>query len=62
MSKSYSIKKWMLLNMDRFVDPQTGEVNCTSMVETWDIECANGDATLDPDHEAWDIAVQVSDM
>ena len=57
----YEIKKWMLLNADRFLDKQTNELNTTLMVETWDLECASGKDTLDSDHIAWSIAVDVSE-
>ncbi len=38
-----------------------GEVNCTELVEAWDSECASGGDTLDSDHVAWTIAVEVAD-
>lgn len=58
----YEIKKWMLLNADRFIDKSTNEIDFTQMVEAWDNECDNGKATLDSDHIAWSIAVDVSDL
>ncbi len=57
MSKS-QIRKWMRTNAKRFVE--SGEVNCTQLIEAWDDECADGETTLDLDHIAWDIAVDVS--
>lgn len=54
-----AIKKWMSANAGRFVD-ECREVNCTAMVEAWDREESTGDTTLDPDHPAWDIAVEVA--
>lgn len=53
------IRAWMNRNVGRFVDPRTGEVDCTSMVEAWDRETGDGGRTLDPDHPAWDVAVRV---
>lgn len=55
-----SIKRWMRANLDEHRDPKTGEVNLTELVEAWDRECADGGATLDPDHIAWEIAAEVS--
>lgn len=54
------IKKWMLLNVERFID-ECREVDCTKMVETWDIECDSGAATLDENHIAWDVAIEVAE-
>jgi hypothetical protein len=53
-----AIRIWMKANANQFTDRQTGELNTTALVEAWDIECANGSATLDPNHPAWDIASQ----
>ena len=56
------IRLWMKRNAPRFVVPSTGEVCCTTMVETWDQECATGRDTLDdPIHPAWDIAMMVAE-
>ena len=55
------IKKWMLLNIERFIDI-CGEVDCTGMVEAWDIECDNGKATLDENHIAWEVAIVVKEQ
>lgn len=60
MSTKKEIAKWMISNVDRFVDKRTGEVDCTTMVETWDRETQDGGVTTDPDHEAWDVAVHVA--
>lgn len=54
------IHTWMTLNVAYFVD-ECGEVNCTQMVEEWDSRFAGGEATLDSDHPAWDIAVKVAE-
>lgn len=55
------IRKWMRANVHHFVD-SCNEVNCTVMVETYDIECASGNDTLaDTDHPAWDIAVEIGE-
>jgi hypothetical protein len=32
----------------------------TRMVETWDIETQDGGVTTDPDHVAWEVAVEVA--
>lgn len=53
------IKRWMWRNVERFLD-SCGEVNATAMVEAWDHECSTGEATLDSEHEAWTIAVDVA--
>lgn len=54
------IREWMIENVESFRDPITDEVGCTEMVEVWDFECASGDDTLDSDHPAWYIAVEVA--
>lgn len=59
-SSKAPIRRWMLANVDRFIDRRTGEIDCTSMVETWDNETQNGGVTTDPDHIAWDVAVEVA--
>lgn len=56
-----AIRHWMRANADRFVDRRTGEVDCTRMVEAWDHETQDGGVTTDPDHEAWAVAVEVSE-
>lgn len=60
MTDIEEIRKWMKANVSEYVD-ECGEVNCTEMVEAWDAECGSGEDTLDPDHPAWDIAVEVSE-
>lgn len=54
------IKVWMNNRKEEFRDPKTGEINLTELVESWDAECSTGDATLDPDHIAWEIALEVA--
>ena len=54
------ISAWMARNADRFVDRRTGEVNLTALVEAWDRETQDGGVTTDPDHVAWEIAVDVA--
>ena len=53
------IAHWMRAHKAEHVDRLTGEVNLTALVEEWDRACADGGATLDRDHIAWDIAVEV---
>ncbi len=53
------IRAWMFRNVEQFVD-ECGEVNCTRMVEAWDDECASGEVTLDIEHVAWEVAVDVA--
>ena len=48
-------------NLHRFIDLKTDEPDLTEMVEIWDIEESNGEATLDNDHPAWTIAFEVSE-
>ena len=55
------IARWMRDHVVDHVDGVTGEVNCTALVEEWDRECAGGGATLDPDHVAWEVAVEVAE-
>lgn len=57
-----AIAAWMRANLDAHIDPQTGELNCTALVEAWDIEKSTGGVTLDPNHPAWEIAVKVADQ
>lgn len=53
-----AIKRWMQANVGDHID-ECGEVDYTGLVEAWDNECGGGDATLDADHPAWEIATQV---
>lgn len=53
-----AIRAWMVCHADGHRDPRTGEVNMTSIVEAWDAACADGGATLDPDHPAWEVATE----
>jgi hypothetical protein len=53
------IRKWMKLHLYNYVD-ECDEVNTTKMVEEWDASCGSGEETLNPDHIAWDIAVEVA--
>lgn len=55
------IRKWMTQHVGEFVDPRTGEVNCTALTEAWDSAESTGEATLDSDHIAWEIAVDVGE-
>ena len=57
--KECAIRSWMRANLKRFRD-ECGNVNTTALVEAWDVECSSGEATLDTEHPAWDIAVIVS--
>ena len=50
----------MEANKADHIDPKTGELNWTTLVEAWDGACADGGATLDPDHIAWEIAVSIA--
>lgn len=61
MADERAIRSWMRAHAREFADPRTGEINCTALVEEWDRSCADGGATLDPDHPAWEIAVEVAD-
>ena len=54
-----SIRRWMLAHKEEHRDRLTGELNLTEMVEAWDRACADGGATLDPDHIAWDVAASL---
>ena len=54
-----SIRRWMLAHKEVYRDRRTGELNLTEMVEAWDRVCADGGATLDPDHLAWDVAASL---
>lgn len=53
------IAGWMRLHMDEHRDG-CGHVNLTALVEDWDRECSTGGATLDSNHPAWEIAVEVA--
>ena len=60
-SGTLAILRWMRNNVEDYIDTQTGEINCTSMVEAWDSEESTGSATLDdPQHIAWDVAATVA--
>lgn len=56
----YEIKQWMLLNLDRFIDPKTKELNSTALTEAWDQETQDGTQTLDPDHMAWEVDAEIA--
>lgn len=60
MATKAEIRNWMKSNLADYID-ECDEVNCTAMVEAWDRECADGGATLDPNHIAWEIAVEVAE-
>lgn len=55
-----SIRRWMEDNIDEHIDLRTGEADLTGLVEDWDRTCADGAATLDEGHPAWDIAIDVA--
>jgi hypothetical protein len=54
------IARWMRRELERFIDPRTGEANLTALVEAWDQDQGDG-STTDPDHDAWDVAVIVAE-
>lgn len=54
-----AIRAWMTRNKEDYRDGRTGEINTTAMVEGWDRACADGGATLDSDHIAWDVATTI---
>ena len=58
--KELEIRDWMRRHVEEFEDVRTGEIDCTAMVETWDVEEGTGEETLDEFHPAWDIAVDVA--
>lgn len=60
MSTTDQIRRWMKIFVGNYVD-ECNEVDCTKMVEDWDSLCGTGEETIDPDHIAWDIAVEVAD-
>jgi hypothetical protein len=55
------IRTWMRTHRGDHADRKTNEVDCTALVEAWDHQQSTGMATLDPDHIAWDIAVEVAE-
>jgi hypothetical protein len=61
IATAHEIAKWMHRNVERFLEPHTGEVDCTTMVEAWDVECADSEATLDEGHIAWEVAIDVKE-
>ncbi len=54
-------KNWMRNHCSEYRDNTTGEVNYTLLVEAWDSERSDGESTLDPNHPAWDWAIEVSE-
>lgn len=54
-----AIRAWMTRNKEDYRDGRTGEINLTALVEGWDCACADGGATLDSDHIAWDVATTI---
>lgn len=57
-----AIKRWMVRHVLDHINPLTNEVNLTTLVEDWDRSESTAQATLGPNHIAWDIAVEVSEM
>lgn len=57
-----AIRAWMLRHVEEYRDQRTSEVNMTDLVQGWDIACADGGATLDSDHIAWEIAADVAEQ
>ena len=55
------IRSWMLANAHKHIDPKTREVDMTALVEDWDRSCASGKDTMNTEHEAWYVAVDVCD-
>jgi hypothetical protein len=51
----------MARHVREHIDPRTGDVNMTSLVEQWDRDESTGDSTLDPNHIAWEIACDVAE-
>ncbi len=60
MPITQTIRGWMQMHVMDHVDASTGEINRTSLVEAWDHAEGTGDETLDPNHDAWDIALDVT--
>jgi len=54
-----AILRWMKRNAEDHRDQRTGEINYTTLVEQWDRDCSTGEATMDSDHPAWEIALEV---
>ena len=55
-----NIRKWMIENINDYIDHKTGELNCTSI----SVDCAyhldHNEWIDDDDHIMWDIAVDIS--
>jgi len=49
----------MIVHIEEHID--CGEVDATGLTEAWDVACADGTATLDPDHIAWSIAADLAE-
>lgn len=59
MKSKKEIKDWMDNNLSLHIDKLTGDLNCTSLVESWDSNQSTGVETLDNHHIAWDIAIDI---
>ena len=59
MKTNSQIRTWMRKHASKHVDRDTDELNHTSLVEAWDFHEGDGKATLDSNHPAWDIALEV---
>jgi hypothetical protein len=59
--KTGNIRAWMRTHARAFVDPLTGELDPTALVEAWDRDCAGGSAALDSNHPAWIVASHIAD-
>jgi hypothetical protein len=54
------IRAWMNANVRQYVDEDCNLVNMTLLVEAWDSECSTGISTLDNNHPAWDIVLDIA--
>jgi hypothetical protein len=61
MKTADEIRRWMLAHGTEHIDNRTNELNMTSLVEAWDEAEGTGEETLDENHIAWEIAVDVKD-
>jgi len=61
LTNSTKILSWMRANAKDHIDPKTGELNCTALVEAWDAAEGTGKETLQHSHPAWDLAVEIAE-
>ncbi len=54
-----NVRRWMRLNAKRFIDRETGELNCTELCEAAAYNYGHDEWLDDHTHEIWDFATEI---